>query len=127
VPDPVFTSAWIQATEETYEAKYQEWQAAQPVMPAFEATRSKTHNPFKKREAVREYSNGSWKGLHYKDWRKLDYNADILPNPKGEAGGASLRRKICYKNGVLGVAICWITHYEKVNSLQAVKSMYMNN
>jgi hypothetical protein len=35
-----------------------------------------------------------------------------------------LRRKICYKDGVLGVAFCWGTGSIKVVSIKTVKSMY---
>jgi len=129
VPKLVFTSAWrpCSATKESWDAICGAWTVdPENTAPPSESTRSKMRNPFIQPEAVRErLANGIWKGLHYGGWSVLDYSKDIVGKEGfGITETQPLRRKICYKDGVLGVAFCWSTGSIKVNSLEAVKSMY---
>jgi hypothetical protein len=124
VNKPVFNSAWYPATKDSWSAAHTKWIATAPIS---EVTRSKVmHNPFEQPEAIRErLPNGIWKGLHFGGWTHLNYETDIVGKEGfGVNDTHSARRKICYKDGVLGVAFCWIKGTEKVKTLKSIKSMY---
>lgn len=120
---PVYASTWLEANETTWDHQLSQWLL---TMPPSEATRSKMQNPFKKRDAIQQrLPNGVWKGRHFGGWNVLDYKSQIEGKASaGINGVAEQVRKICYNDGVLGVAVCWITGYQKVEALKVVKSMY---
>ena len=124
---PIFTSVWRPSSPETWPTTLADWQRDPAnTMPVAEGRRTMMHNPFIVAEAYR-LQNGDWRGYH-RGWsmgeeRPLDYDTDIISRAGwGVTDGG--RRKICYKDGVLGVAFCWRTGYERVNTLASVKSMY---
>jgi hypothetical protein len=128
VNKPVFTSAWRPATKETWQATWAAWQQdPENTAPVADGRRILLENPFT-RATPHRLPNGDWQGYH-RGWskglnRRLDYDTDIVGDEGWGVNETGARRKICYKDGVLGVAFCWRAGFERVNSLSAVKSMY---
>jgi len=123
VDKPVFTSKWRPATMETWQDTLTTWQQdPENTAPVADGRRTVVENPFIK-AAPHRLPNGDWQGYH-RGWSRLDYDTDIVGDEGWGVIETGSRRKICYKNGVLGVAICWRKGVERVNSLSAVNSMY---
>jgi hypothetical protein len=113
-----FTSTWRAATKETWDAVCGAMRA-DPVNSIVKLAGAR--NPFFAAETHR-LANGVWQGYH-RGWKVLDYDTNV----KGDAGWGvddGRRIKVCYKDGVLGVAFCWGTGSVNVLSIKTVKSMY---
>jgi hypothetical protein len=120
----VVSTSFHVVTKETWDAFWPVFRDANGLTPA-EGTRDRTHNPFVAAEPHR-LPDGRWQAS-WRGWKVLDYDADILHDQRGgfESGGQGGRRiKICYKDGVLGVAITRRTGTRQENTLRAYKSMY---
>jgi hypothetical protein len=119
-----FISAWRAcAGEEDWARLWAAWQEdVENTIPVADGRRAiRTDNPFIR---ARDYRlpTGQWYGYH-RGWRHLDYDADIV-HDAGWGATDGRRIKICYKNGALGVAICWQSGIERVNTLRPHNSMY---
>lgn len=69
--------------------------------------------------------DGRYKG-YLREWAVFDYDRDIVPQPGWGIGeGSRPRLTICYKDGVLGIAVRYFTgEYRTENTLRAYRSMY---
>jgi hypothetical protein len=87
------------------------------------STSAKIRNPFK--TAQRFKIGEEWKGYH-RGWNVLDYDRDIVPAPGWgtNPNGGSNRIKVCYRGGVLGVAIVRYVGTGLMNTLATTNSMY---
>ena len=86
-------------------------------------TREQKRNPFKTAQPFK--IGEEWKGYH-RGWKVLDYDRDIVPAPEWgiNPNGGSDRVKVCYRGGVLGVAIVRHVGMGLMNSLKTTNSMY---
>jgi hypothetical protein len=86
-------------------------------------TSTKTKNPFKTAQLFK--IGEEWKGYH-RGWKVLDYDRDIVPAPGWgtNPNGGSNRIKVCYRGGVLGVAIVRYVGTGLMNTLKTTNSMY---
>jgi hypothetical protein len=86
-------------------------------------TRQQTRNPFKTAQPFK--IGEEWQGYH-RGWKVLDYDRDIVPAPGWgtNPNGGSNRIKVCYRGGVLGVAIVRYIGMGLMDSLKTTNSMY---
>ena len=96
------------------------------------ATHSESYFPWLKESCVRYNTNleilgwgEKWQGYH-RGWKVLDYDRDIVPEPGWgtNPNGGSNRIKVCYRGGVLGVAIVRYVGTGLMNTLATTNSMY---
>jgi hypothetical protein len=80
------------------------------------------HNPFVTAEPHR-LPDGRWRGYR-REWKLLDFDRDIADADLGWGAVDGLRKTVCYKNGIVGVAIVRCTGTRMMNTLHAYKSMY---
>lgn len=81
-------------------------------------------NPFIESEE-HGLQDGRYKG-NLRGWRVLDYEIDVVPSPRWGVTQTNPRLAVCYRAGVIGVALRYYTgETETVNTLETFKSMYV--
>lgn len=113
----VYTAKWAAVTPETWETWW----------PTFRTDVPEGYNPRNPFLAAAPYRlpDGRWRGQH-RGWAVLDFDADIKESPDlGSTGGN--RIKICYRGGVLGIAVVICTGVEQVDTMRTYKSMYVSS
>ena len=82
-------------------------------------------NPFlHDRRPLPEGPNFLEKG-YLRGWGVFDYETDIITQPGWGVSVGTPRLTICYREGVLGVAVRWHTgRFKHMNRLSAYRSMY---
>ena len=121
---PVFSSAWRACPREAdWIRVWADWETdAENTIPVGDPRRNmRTDNPFVKARSHR-LPTSEWRGYH-REWKLLDYHADIVPDA-GWGTKDGRRIKVCYKDGLLGIAICWQSGLEPVDTLSPHNSMY---
>ena len=118
-----YVSHWRKVEPETWDTFWPSFRA-DPTIGMAPADGLRTQNPFV-RAADRGLIDGKWQGYRNGP-RVLDYDVDIAPKPGCGMGyeDNAMRINICYKGGVLGVAIIRCRGTRMVNTLAAYKSMY---
>jgi hypothetical protein len=122
----IFDSHFFPTTQETFARDIE------PVkrMPAHESFAGhRFQNPFE--SAVRRAQPPRPDGMEIgwlRTWGMWDYDRDVKPSPKGSGGGSVTpghpRLTICYRNGVLGVAVRFLAREEEVDTRSTRNSMY---
>jgi hypothetical protein len=125
---PTYALEWKQIIQEEWEGF---WEVYRKTLPVADSTRS-ARNPFDEASRHR-LDDGTWQGQH-RGWKVLECVGNELYQrlPGGELKKLDIgstggnRNKVCYKDGVLGVAIVSCTGTEMIDTLHSFKSMYGN-
>lgn len=80
-------------------------------------------NPFLQAQMEGDRYRGVLRGHR----RVLDYDTDVQPYREGFGVRIKHRLQICYRNGVLGVALRTVEGYETQNTLVAFRTMYRSH
>jgi len=118
-PVPTFTASFHAVTKESWPDFWTRYRNDPVNRAADEGT---GHNPFATAEPHR-LPDGTWQGYR-REWKVLDFDRDITGADLGWGAVDGLRKTVCYKNGVLGVAIVRCTGRRMMDTLRAYKSMY---
>jgi len=120
-PTPIFAAEFFPCDVTTFDT------ALTPVKAAIAGGRyvgSAFQNPFQQRERPPPNAAGKEHG-YLRKWDVFDYDTQIATQPGWGVGANRPRLTICYKNGVLGVAIRWNTGETRMQDrLSAFRSMY---
>ena len=118
----VYTSVWKEVTKDTWDKFWLTFRQ-DPLnnMVLAEGEVDNTRNPFVTAEP-HKLADGRWQGYH-RGWKILDYDTDILGD-EGWGATAGRRIKVCYKDGILGVAIARFSGTRQDNTLRVYNSMY---
>jgi len=118
-----YVSHWRKVTPETWDTFWPSFRS-DPSIGMAPADGLRTQNPFV-RAAARGLIDGKWQGYRNGP-RVLDYDLDVAPKPGCGMGyeDNAMRINICYKGGVLGVAIIRCRGTRMLNTLAAFNSMY---
>jgi hypothetical protein len=124
---PVFGIHWFECNADSFEEKLKNIRQSEEGVMAFkdcELTYNPA-NPFKNNRRPPPREDGMEHG-YLRGWGVYNYEEDIVRQPGwGLSGQDKPRLTICYKEGVLGVALRWNTgEMEEMNRLTAYKSMY---
>ena len=115
---PVYESQWHPCTEASWTNF-----ATKANSPLRRLTRKEFQNPFS-RSRAEGLVDGKYQG-YLRKWGVMDYETQVKPQPGWGVKSDSPRITICYKGGVLGVAVRFDTgRTEQVDTLRAFKSMY---
>jgi hypothetical protein len=122
---PIYETRFHSVTEANWTAR------AGDLCPAVSGrTRSSMKNPFPE-SRTHGLEGGRFKGYFANSWRVLDYETEVNgvenwgARAKGSDGLYKAQRVICYREGVLGVAVRIDTGRKQLkNTLLAFKSMY---
>jgi hypothetical protein len=124
---PVYNVRFQAATEET-------WSSVASSLYQHAITRACAKNPFPESKEHGLGDGGMFKGYFGNVWRVLNYDSDVKDaenwgaRAKGADGLYTPQKVICYREGVLGVAVRIDTGERvKKNTLQVFKSMYGSN
>jgi hypothetical protein len=124
---PVYDVRFQPATEET-------WSSVASSLYQHALTRACAKNPFPESKEHGLGAGGMYKGYFGNVWRVLNFDSDVKDvenwgaRVKGADGLYKPQKAICYREGVLGVAVRIDTGERvKKNTLQAFKSMYGSN
>ncbi len=124
---PVFNLYWFECNKDTFETRLEEIIDSPEAEDAFKECEPKYRpsNPFKVKTRPPAKEDGMEHG-YLRGWNVLSYDLDIVKQPGwGLSGYTKPRLTICYKDGVLGVALRWNTgNTEEKDRLTAYKSMY---
>jgi len=125
---PTYEAVWHPFTPENWDAEWPQFRD-NPASGLLPEEWEHTHNPFTT-ASLHRLPNGIWRGYH-RGWVQLEWK-DALYEKKGrmlqKVDTAYMdrkpRKKICYRDGELGVIFLFARGEEYVETLRSSKSMY---